>query len=126
MNKRPAAGGNTFYTDGGSRHITLLENVSLDNPQGAVDFGPCLKDSSFAELCLTTGIVPYGADMGGCVPYGDMIFENNYLRDHLDFYDICTNAYEPNAPTDMTFMNNVKVSSASDVPASILDAAGRQ
>lgn len=125
-NKRPAAGGNTFYTDGGSRFITLSENVSLNNPQGTVDFGPCLKASSFADLCLTTGIVPYGADMGGCVPYGDMIFENNYLRDHLDFFNICTNAYYPNAPTDMTFIDNVKVSSASEVPASILDDAGQQ
>ena len=126
MNKRAAAGGNTFYTDGGSRFITLSENVSLNNPQGTVDFGPCLKASSFEELCLITGIVPYGADMGGCVPYGDMIFEKNYLRDHLDFFNICTNTYYPNAPTNMTFIDNVKVSSASEVPASILDAAGRQ
>jgi len=68
LNKRPLAGGNTFYTnytDGGSRFVTLRENVSLDNPQGFVDFGPCLKASSSEELCLTTGIVPYGADMGG-------------------------------------------------------------
>ena len=126
MNKRPEAGGNTFYTDGGSRFITLRDNVSLDNPQGTVDFGPCLKDSSFTELCLLTGLVPYGADMGGCVPYGDLVFESNYLRDHLDFYDICTNTYYPNAPTNMTFIDNVKVSGAGEVPASILDAAGRE
>ena len=126
MHKRPEAGGNTFYTDGGSRFITLSENVSLDNPQGFVDFGPCLKGSSFEDLCLLTGVLPYGADMGGCVPYGDMIFDKNYLRDHLDFYNICTNDYYPDAPTDMTFTNNVKVSSADEVPASILGAAGRQ
>ena len=124
--KRPAAGGNTFYTDGGSRYVTLLENVSLDNPQGSVDFGPCLKASSFEELCLTTGLVPYGADMGGCVPYGDMLFEKNYLRDHLTFYDICTNEYYPNAPTGMSFVGNVKVSSAAEVPAWIMEAAGRR
>ncbi|MBN1283424.1 MAG: right-handed parallel beta-helix repeat-containing protein [Proteobacteria bacterium] len=124
MNKRPEAGGNTFYTDGGSRYVTLKENVSLGNPQGFVDFGPCLKDSSFPELCLTTGIVPYGADMGGCVPYGDLVFESNYLRDHLDFYDICTNDYYPGAPFNMTFIDNVKVSNASEVPASIIEAAG--
>ncbi len=126
MNKRAAAGGNTFYTDGGSRFITLSENVSLGNPQGTVDFGPCLKDSSFPALCLLTGLVPYGADMGGCVPYGDMVFEENYLRDHLTFYDICTNTYFPNAPTGMTFVDNSKVSSADEVPAAILEAAGRQ
>ena len=126
LNKRPLAGGNTFYTDGGSRFVTLRENVSLDNPQGLVDFGPCLKASSFEDLCLTTGIVPYGADMGGCVPCGDLLFENNYLRDHLDFYNICTNSYYPNAPTNMTFINNVKVSSSGEVPAWILESAGRQ
>jgi len=126
MNKRAAAGGNTFYMDGGSRFITLTNNVSLNNPQGYVDFGPCFKASSFTDLCLFTGVLPYGADMGGCIPYGDMIFENNYLRDHLTFYDICTNTNNPNAPTNMTFNDNYKVSSTSDVPASILDAAGRQ
>ncbi len=126
MNKRPAAGGNTFYTDGGSRYVTLLQNVSLENPQGTMDFGPCLKASSFAELCLLTGIFPYGADMGGCVPYGEMTFQGNYLRDHLDFYDICTNASYPNAPTEMLFVNNVKVSSSAEVPSWILEEAGRQ
>lgn len=38
--KRPAGGGNTFYTDGGSRYIILKDNVSFDNPQGVMDFGP--------------------------------------------------------------------------------------
>jgi hypothetical protein len=37
--KRPAAGGNIFYTDGGSRYVTLFENVSFDNPVGVSDFG---------------------------------------------------------------------------------------
>ena len=127
QHKRPKAGGNTFYTDGGSRFVTVRENVSLDNPQGFVDFGPCLKGSSFAEgdLCLTTDIVPYGTDMGGCVPYGDLLFENNYLRDHLDFYDICSNSFFPNAPTNVIFSNNVKVSSSAEVPEWILESAGR-
>ena len=125
-NKRTLAGGNTFYTDGGSRYITLLENVSLNNPQGYVDLGPCGKDSSFAELCLATDIVPYGEDMGGCVPYGDLDFEQNYLRDILDFYHICENSSYPNYPVRMSFVDNVKVSSSSDVPVSILSQAGRQ
>jgi hypothetical protein len=126
QDKRPAAGGNTFYTDGGSRFITLEENVSLNNPQGTFDFGPCLKASSFEGLCIFTGIVPYGADMGGCVPYGDMVFEENYLRDPFTFYDICKNDYFPNYPVDMSFVDNVKVTGSSDVPSSILDSAGRQ
>jgi hypothetical protein len=125
--KKPLAGGNTFYTDGGSRFVTVRENVSLDNPQGFVDFGPCLKSSSFSEgdLCLATGVVPYGADMGGCVPYGDIVFERNYLRDHLQFYDICTNSYYPNAPVNMSFVGNAKVSGEEEVPSWILESAGR-
>ena len=99
--------------------------MSLNNPQGTVDFGPCLKDSSFATLCIFTGIVPYGADMGGCVPYGDLLFETNYLRDQLTFYDICENTNVPDYPVGMSFINNVKVSSSSEVPAEILNAAGR-
>lgn len=125
-NKRPAAGGNTFYTDGGSRYITLQENVSLNNPQGTMDFGPCLKASSFDTLCLLTGVFPYGQDMGGCIPYGDMVFQNNYLRDSLDFYAICSNDNVPTSPYNMTFIDNVKVTSSSDVPSSILSSAGRQ
>jgi hypothetical protein len=125
-NKETLAGGNTFYTDGGSRYITLLENVSLNNPQGFVDLGPCGKDSSFRGICVATNIVPYGADMGGCVPYGDLTFEQNYLRDSLDFYDICENSYYPNYPVGMSLIDNVKVSSSSDVPGAILSQAGRQ
>lgn len=124
--KRAKAGGNTFYTDGGSRFITLYENVSLNNPQGFMDFGPCLKASSFTELCLLTDVFPYGADMGGCVPYGELLFETNYFRDHLNFYNICTNSYFPNHPIDMSFIDNTKVTNSSDVPAWIIDAAGRQ
>jgi hypothetical protein len=128
QHKRPQAGGNTFYTDGGSRFITVRENVSLNNPQGFVDFGPCLKASSFSYdgLCLATNVVPYGTDMGGCVPYGDMVFEYNYLRDNFNFYNICTNSYYPNAPTNMSFINNVKVSTSGEVPAWILKSAGRR
>ncbi|MFH1874653.1 MAG: right-handed parallel beta-helix repeat-containing protein [Pseudomonadota bacterium] len=125
-NKRVAAGGNTFYTDGGSRYITLKENVSLNNPQGTVDFGPCLKASSFEDLCLTTGLVAYGEDLGGCVPYGDLIFENNYLRDNLSFYDICENNNFPTAPYNMSFIDNTKITSSSNVPSWIIESAGRQ
>lgn len=125
-NKPALAGGNTFYTDGGSRYVTVQNNVSLNNPQGFMDFGPCLKDSSFATLCLLTDVLAYGQDMGGCVPYGDLKFEQNYLRDTLDFYDICTNSNFPNYPVGMSFVDNVKISSSSEVPASILSEAGRQ
>jgi hypothetical protein len=125
------AGGNTIYTDGGSRYITVRENVSLNNPQGVVDLGPCGKSSSFEYLCDLTGWFPYGEDMGGCTPYGDLYFEQNYFRDALDFFaldyaGLCQTCYYPNHPVGMYFLNNVKVSSSSDVPATILNQAGRQ
>lgn len=120
LDKRPNAGGNTFYTDGGSRYVTLSENVSVNNPQGFFDFGPCFKASSFDVLCLTTNIIPYGADMGGCIPYGEMLFESNYFRDRFSFYDICQNSYFPNYPIDMVFINNKQITNLSEVPESIL------
>src|SRR6266851_4787854 len=45
-NKRPDAGSNIYYTDGGSQYVTLRRNVSLNDPVGTVDFGPCLTGSS--------------------------------------------------------------------------------
>lgn len=121
QNKRAFAGGNTFYTDGGSRYITVNQNVSLNNPQGYVDYGPCGLSSSIPILCASTGVVKYGTDMGGCVPYGNLIFENNYLGAILTFYGICGNT-----PLNTSFINNVTVTSRSQVPSSILDSAGRQ
>lgn len=125
-NKRASAGGNIFYTDGGSRYATLANNVSLNNPQGTLDFGPCHKSSSFFELCAFTGVLPYGADMGGCIPYGDLLFDNNYLRDTTQFYDICSHPYFPKVPVDLRLINNVGVTTRNQVPTDILNMAGRQ
>ncbi|HEY6397697.1 MAG TPA: hypothetical protein VIX82_09615, partial [Solirubrobacteraceae bacterium] len=72
--KRRLAGGNTFYTDGGSRFVTLEQNVSLNNNPGVTDFGPCgLPDS----LTLCGVVVSYGSDRGGCRPYGDLTYQQN-------------------------------------------------
>jgi hypothetical protein len=117
--KRPAAGGNTFYTDGGSRYVKLVENVSYDNPVGLTDFGPCGLPSSLS-LCWLK--LPYGGDMGGCVPYGDLKFVGNYWVSPW-FYDPCP--YEA-YPIDVTFQDNHTISGPADVPAAILEAAGRQ
>lgn len=128
-NKRPFAGGNIFYTDGGSRYVTLTENVAFNNPVGAVDFGPCGKSSSLIGFCLLTGIVPYGSDFGGCLPYGDMLFERNYLGNilsNVDFYSICSSPYFPNYPVNMTFTLNTRVLTRAEIPAIILNSAGRQ
>jgi hypothetical protein len=127
-NKRPAAGGNIYYTDGGSRYITLEENVSIDNPVGTVDFGPCLAGSSFDTLCAATGLVPYGADMGGCLPVGDLTYNANYLPDTITFFgpQLCSNSNIPPYPVNLVFMNNVPITTEADVPTSILLQAGTQ
>lgn len=124
--KRAAAGGNTFYTDGGSRYSTLLGNVSLDNPVGYFDFGPCDVDSAFIPDCLATNVDHYGADLGGCIPYGDLTFQGNYLRDISTFYNICSNIFVPNYPINLTYSNNHVVTKRAQVPAWILNSAGRQ
>ncbi|MGO9451984.1 MAG: right-handed parallel beta-helix repeat-containing protein [Candidatus Binataceae bacterium] len=75
-NKRPAGGSNIFYTDGGSQYVTLQQNVSLNDPVGIADFGPCLTGSSIPVYCLLTGI-PYGSDFGGCLPVGNLTYTEN-------------------------------------------------
>ena len=139
--KRPAAGGNTFYTDGGSRYVTLYQNVSYDNPQGATDFGPCglpaalpwclIGESSpltgavdrCSSLALCWLVIPYGGDSGGCVPHGDLAFVGNYWPSAPDeFSTIC--------PTNLTgrliHVDNHRIAGIVDAPTWILRAAGRQ
>ncbi len=117
--KRPAAGGNTFYTDGGSRYVTLFQNVSFDNPEGVTDFGPCGLPSSL-PLCWL--VVPYGSDTGGCIPYGDLRIVSNYWV-NLVFYDPCPYG---DYPIDVLFLDNRLISGPADVPEWILRSAGRQ
>ena len=126
-NKRTLAGGNTFYTDGGSQFVTVSGNVSLNNPVGYFDFGPCNKTSSFLE-CLLTDVVPYGADMGGCIPYGNLNFTNNYFADMVTFFNpaIPCVSYDSTHPIFLNISSNIQVTSSSQVPASILNSAGRQ
>ena len=127
-NKRVAAGSNIYYTDGGSQYITLKENVSLNNPVGTVDFGPCGYGSSISSLCGLTGLIPYGADMGGCLPVGDLTYEQNYFLNPTEFFgpQICQNSYIPPYPIHMTMVNNVPTTSVSDVPNGLLLQAGAQ
>ncbi len=78
--KRPKAGGNTFYTDGGSRYITIRGNASYDNPIGKTDFGPPPRPGD--PLPYPAGLsdldgAAYGSDSGGCVTYGDIAFIGN-------------------------------------------------
>ncbi len=127
-NKRPAAGSNIYYTDGGSQYVTLQQNVTLNDPVGTVDLGPCGTGSSISPLCLATGVVSYGADMGGCLPVGHLKYIQNYLADTLTFFgpQLCQNDLIPPYPINMTFMDNVPVTSPDQVPSWILDQAGTQ
>ena len=116
--KRPSAGGNTFYTDGGSRYVTLLHNVSLDDPPGMTDFGPCGLTDSLA-LCST--VIPYGSDRGGCRPFGDITYLDNYFSHPAPFFGACPYPpYPVNVVDDRTHV----ITGADQVPSSILGAAG--
>jgi hypothetical protein len=116
--KRRLAGGNTFYTDGGSRYVTLKQNVSLNNNPGVTDFGPCgLPDS----LALCGVVVPYGSDRGGCRPYGDLTYQQNYWSFPTPFFSICPH---PPYPVNVIDIDNRAISGPHEVPRSILDAAG--
>lgn len=131
--KRPSAGGNIFYTDGGSQFITINQNVAFNDPVGTIDFGPCGYPTSFEgaalsqDLCLLTAIVPYGADMGGCLPAGNLRFTNNYLANPSTFFDICQNApYVPTSTPNLV-MQNIAITSLSvpDVIAIVQRAGPR-
>lgn len=126
--KRPAGGGNTFYTDGGSRYIILKNNVSYDNPQGVMDFGAPsdINDPLPYPPYSLLNNTPYGLDSGGCVTYGDISFVGNYWP-NFQFFNVCP--YSENGipyPTNLTYSDNHVIQSAADVPISILNAAGAQ
>jgi len=78
-------GGNTFYTDGGSRYITLRGNVSFDNPVGTAYLGPPPKANDplpYDSLPSAGNSLAYGSDIGGCRTYGDIRFiGNTWLQD---------------------------------------------
>ena len=113
--KRRLAGGNVFYTDGGSRYVTLEHNVSFDNPPGVTDFGPCWLPDSL-DICWLQ--IPYGSDRGGCRPYGDLTYRQNYWQYPTLFISACP--YPPYP------VNVVDVPGVGQVPPSILKAAGLQ
>jgi len=127
-NKRPAAGSNIYYTDGGSQYVTLQQNVSINDPVGTVDFGPCGYPSSITSLCGFTGLVPYGSDIGGCLPVGNLQYIGNYFLQPTNFFgpQVCQNSYIPPFPVNLVFQNNVPTTSVADVPNWILLQAGTQ
>ena len=126
--KRPAGGGNVFYTDGGSRYIVLRNNVSYNNPTGVTYFGPAAQEGDELKYPPYSALnnIPYGFDFGGCQTYGDITFEGNYVQNIL-FFDICP-YWEGSVyyPTNLSFINNFIIRGAADVPQALLQAAGVQ
>jgi len=153
--KLPNGGGNTFYTDGGSRYIQLQSNASYDNPIGITFYGPPPRTGDpfilqYPLYYLQTG-APYGSDSGGCVTYGDIDYASNYWLEApipaniityndlyhsllgfypyigMGFFDPCP--YTNNGttyPINLSYENNKLISSIADIPASILSSAGVQ
>jgi hypothetical protein len=118
--KRRLAGGNVFYTDGGSRYVTLERNVAYSNKPGVTDFGPCGLDDSLV-LCFV--IMPYGSDRGGCRPYGDLVYRANLWQYPDPYWIACP--YEGH-PVNVTDDANTVITGSSAVAKSVLRAAGRQ
>jgi len=82
--KAAASGGNTIYTDGGSRYVLVKGNASFDNPIGRVNLGPPPQKGdplSYLPEPSMLNVIPYGGDIGGCRTYGDIHYENNYWRE---------------------------------------------
>lgn len=84
FDKFPRGGSNIFYTDGGSRFITVRGNLSYNNAQGSIYFGvlPSLADPiNYTEFPISIAdLFPYGSEIGGCVTYGDIRYEGNYWQ----------------------------------------------
>ena len=108
--KRPAAGSNIIYTDGGTKWVRVRDNLLYDNPRGEFSMGPQFSlidpvNSSLAELVDPVkggagGQVyqlfpflngqPYGSEIGGCatngfINYVDNLWENRWAGDAFPF-----------------------------------------
>ncbi len=151
--KRPSGGGNTFYTDGGSRYINVLSNASYDNPIGITFYGPYPRIGDpfflFYPLYYLQNGAPYGSDSGGCVTYGDINYADNYwlqaplpanIVSYNDFYHTLFGFYPYNAmgffaicpytnngvsyPVNLTYSDNHLISSPSEISNQVLLNAG--
>lgn len=85
FNKNPQGGGNTIYTDGGSRYINVVRNASYNNPIGDMNMGPDVNPFDLVKprywtLPVLNGLA-YGADCGGCRTYGEITWSGNYWNE---------------------------------------------
>jgi len=127
-NKRPAGGGNTFYTDGGSRFVVLKNNASYNNPIGVLDFGPAAngEDPLPYPPYAILDTIPYGDEIGGCRTYGDIVYEENYFS-NLTFFSVCPfNKNGISYPVKLTYENNHIIQGKSDIPEALLNGAGAE
>lgn len=118
--KRRLAGGNTIYTDGGSRFVNVTGNILFNNAPGITDFGPCGLTDSLIFCWLMSS---YGTDRGGCRTYGDIVYTRNYWQHPDPFFSICP--YPPH-PVNVVDQSNQVVSGAQAVSKTLLGNAGRQ
>ncbi len=151
--KRPDGGGNTFYTDGGSRYIRVIGNASYDNPIGITWYGPppSIFDPLPYPLYSIQNNAPYGSDNGGCVTYGDIQYAGNYWLEapipanevlYNNFYQLLLgfSPYSPfgffaicpftdagiSYPVNLSYQNNHPIFSKANIPNSLLLNAGVQ
>ncbi len=152
--KRVSGGGNTFYTDGGSRYIRLKGNISYNNPIGVTYLGPPPRADDplpYSSLPSDGNNVPYGSDTGGCCTYGDIQYKDNYWLQapipnnivlynslytillgfspysSMGFFDICP--FEINGvayPTRLTYSKNKTFNTVVELPQDTLSNAGVQ
>lgn len=85
FSKKPLGGGNTIYTDGGSRYVNVVHNACYNDPIGNMNMGPAvnpldLVKPRFWELPVLNGLT-YGGDCGGCRTYGEITWRGNYWNE---------------------------------------------
>jgi hypothetical protein len=83
--KRPLAGSNVIYTDGGTRWVNVQNNLQYDNQQGQFWMGADFSlfdrlnvnsSAVYRFLPLINGI-SYGSEIGGCIPAGNIRYVGN-------------------------------------------------
>ncbi len=129
--KQASGGGNTWYTDAASRYITLRKNVSLDNPQGEMYFGPSpnpIDPLPYSGIPSLVNGTAYGGDFGGCRTYGDIRYQGNYAwyLTPFFFYNFCP-VYTDAAgahPVNQTLKGNRIIKSATEAPKNLIKRAG--
>ena len=85
--KRPLAGGNIIYTDGGTRWATVRDNLLYNNVRGEFWMGAAFSPSDALNVNLAAGpyyaffpVVngqPYGSEIGGAITAGNIRYEGN-------------------------------------------------